>query len=332
MRSLLRVIHLWFRVSVAVVRRVIRRLLLGPTLPSWMWRTDIVAAVARAAIDYAATVPDDRLINQFGLRVRAPVPWALRNKVRVRRRTLAGRDVDRYVRVDTTPDAATILYFHGGGYVFGNPGTHRQHLARLVHATRTTAYAPRYRLAPRHPFPAALDDARDEYRALLEAGTDPADVIVAGDSAGGGLAVALLMSLRDGGEPLPCGSILFSPYTDLEHRGHTIVTNADTDYLPIDELSGPNRYYASAEQLRDPLVSPIHADLHSLPRMLIFAGGAEMLLEDSVQLHAHAQRDGVDSTLVIEPEMIHVWPALAPWEPASRRALEAAAGWLAAGG
>ncbi|KAA3640540.1 MAG: steryl acetyl hydrolase, partial [Armatimonadetes bacterium] len=235
MDSVINVIKLWFLVSIAVARRIFRRLLLGPTLPSWSWRTDIVVAIARAAIDFAATVPDDRLINQFGLRVRAPGPHELRAKVRVNRTKLGGLDVDRYLRIGATTDAATILYFHGGGYVFGNPGTHRQHLARLVHATGTTGYAPRYRLAPKHRFPAALDDAMVAYRALVASKTDPSEIIVSGDSAGGGLTLALLLALREAGEPLPAGCILFSPYTDLNHTSYTIVTNADTDYLPIHE-------------------------------------------------------------------------------------------------
>ncbi len=285
-------------------------------------------AIARAAIEFAATVPDDRLINQFGLRVKTPVPHELRAKIRVRRTTLGGMDADRYIRIGDARDAATILYFHGGGYVFGNPGTHRQHLARLVHATATTAYAPRYRLAPRHKFPAALDDAVSAYRALVALGTDPSRVVVAGDSAGGGLTLALLLTLRESGDPLPGGAMLFSPYTDLRHTSYTIVTNSDTDYLPTHEMSTPNTYYAGAAQLGDPLVSPVNGDLTGLPPMLVFAGGAEMILDDSVRLKANADRDGVDMTLMIEPEMMHVWPAIVPWEPASVRTLTAAADWI----
>lgn len=330
MSSVINVIRLWFLVSIAVARRIFRRLLLGPTMPSWTWRTDIVVAVARAAIDFAASAPDDRLINQFGLRVSTPVPPELHAKIRVSRTTLDGHDADRYLRIGATADAATILYFHGGGYVFGNPGTYRQHLARLVQATGTTAYAPRYRLAPEHKFPAALDDAMSEYRALVASGTHPSDIIVSGDSAGGGLALALLLALRDSGEPLPAGAILFSPYTDLNHTSYTIVTNADTDYLPVQELGTPNTYYADITQLDNPLVSPVNGDLTGLPPMLFFAGGAEMILDDSVRLKANADRDGVDMTLIIEPEMMHAWPAIAPWEPASKRALDIAANWIKA--
>jgi epsilon-lactone hydrolase len=328
MTSLVNLVRLWFLVSVAVCKRIFRRLLLGPTMPSWMWRTDVTVAVARTVIEFAATVPDDPLINRFGLRARAPVPPNLRGKVRVSRTHLGPIEADRYLRLGASSDVATILYFHGGAYVFGNPGTHRQHLARLVHATGTMAYAPTYRLAPRDPFPAALDDAMAAYLAVLDSGTPAQTIVVSGDSAGGGLALALMLRLRDRGIDLPAGAMLFSPYTDLEHTSYTIETNAATDYLPLDELRIPNRFYTGPENLRNPLVSPVHADLTGLPPMLVFAGGAEMILDDSLRLVTNAARAGVDAELVVADEMIHVWPAIVPWEPASAKALVDAAVWI----
>jgi monoterpene epsilon-lactone hydrolase len=328
MSSVVNLARLWLLVTLAIARRIFKRLLHGPTMPSWTWRTDIAVAVARAAIGFAATVPNDPIINQFGLRIKAPVPVDLRRSVKVSRANLGGLTADRYIRLGARTDAATILYFHGGGYVFGNPGIHRQHVARLVHATGTTAIAPRYRLAPKHKYPAALDDAVSAYRALIASGTDPDHIMVSGDSAGGGLALAMLLRLRDAGDVMPSGAILFSPYGDLEHTAYTIPTNAGTDYLPTSELSAPNATYAEPTQLRDPFVSPVHADLTGLPPMLIFAGGAEMILDDSVRLKANAERDGVEATLSVEPEMMHVWQALVPWEPAAARSLETASEWI----
>ena len=328
MSSVVNVARLWLLVSLAVARRIFKRLLLGPTLPSWTWRTDIAVAVASTAIGFAATVPDDPIINHFGLRVTTPVPADLRHSVKVSRGAIGGLTADRYIRLGAKTDTATILYFHGGGYVFGNPGTHRRHLARLVHATGTTAIAPRYRLAPQHKYPAALDDAVSAYRSLMASGISPADIVVAGDSAGGGLSLALLLRLRDTGEAMPSGGILFSPYADLKHTSYTIETNADTDYLPTSELTGPNTTYAKPSQLGDPDVSTVYASLTGLPPMLIFAGGAEMILDDSVRLRANAERDGVDATLSVEPEMMHVWQAIVPWEPASARSLATAAQWM----
>jgi epsilon-lactone hydrolase len=122
--------------------------------------------------------------------------------------------------------------------------------------------------------------------------------------------------------------MLFSPYLDLEHGDYTIATNARTDYLPLSELSTPNHWYAATDELRSPEVSPIHADLTGFPPMLVFAGGAEMLLGDSLRFAENARRDGVEVTLVVEPEMVHVWPAFVEWEPASRRCLDASRSWF----
>jgi acetyl esterase/lipase len=249
-------------------------------------------------------------------------------KVRVNRTKLGGLPADRYIRLEDATDRATLLYFHGGGYVFGNPGTHRQHLARLAYETDTDAFAPQYRLAPEHKYPAAVEDALTAYNALLASGRQPERIVVSGDSAGGGLALALLLKIREQGLPMPGGSMLFSPYTDLTHSSYTISTNADTDYLPVAELSRPNHSYANADQLTDPMVSPVFADLTGLPPMLVLAGGAEMILDDSVRLTGNARRDGVDTTLVVEGEMMHVWPALVPWEPATARALTVASEWI----
>lgn len=127
---------------------------------------------------------------------------------------------------------------------------------------------------------------------------------------------------------MPAGAMVFSPYVDLEHGGYTIRTNAATDYLPLSELSRPNDWYAEPERLRDPEVSPVRGDLTGLPPLLVFAGGAEMLLGDSLRLVEIARRDGVDVELVVEPEMMHVWPAVVEWEPASARSLETAAAWI----
>lgn len=330
MQSLLHLFRIWLAVSLAVASRLFRRLLLGSTMPTWSWRTDVTVALARAAITVAADLPDDPLLNQFGLRIRAPVPLRMWGRVRVDRSELDGLPVDRYVRLNDAVDRATLLYFHGGGYVFGNPGTHRQHLSRLAYVTRTDAIAPQYRLAPKYRYPAAVDDALKAYAALLASGVQSDRIIVSGDSAGGGLALALLLTIRQQDLPMPGGTILFSPYTDLTHSSYTITTNASTDYLPVRELAHPNLFYASADQLRDPMVSPVFADLTGLPPMLVFAGGAEMILDDSVRLVANANRDGVETTFIVEDEMMHVWPALVPWEKATERALDAAGAWVEA--
>lgn len=328
MQSLINLIGIWFAIVVAIVRRIFARLLLGPTRPTWSWRTDIMVAIARAAVGFAAKVPDDPWINRFGLRIKAPIPIELRNRVAVVGTELGRLTTDEYVRLGASTDRATILYFHGGAYVYGNPGTHRQHVARLVDTAGVRALAPTYRLAPQYRFPSGLDDAEIAYRSLIASGVDPRTVILSGDSAGGGLATALLIRLRDEGVPMPGGAVLFSPYVDVEHTGYTPALNAASDYLPLSEFTRPNPYYTLPEAVRDPLASPIHADLTELPPMLILAGEAEMILDDSVRLAANARRDGVDVTLSVYDDMMHVWPAIVPWESASERALVEVADWI----
>lgn len=280
-------------------------------------------------IAVAARRRDDWLINAFGRRVTAPVPPSVRGKLHVSRTHLGGVQSDRYFRLSRSPDVATLLYFHGGGYIFGNPGTHREFIARLVATSGTAAYAPRYRLAPEHKFPAAVDDGFEAYSALIDKGIDPSTIIVCGDSAGGGLAMATVLRISKSDVPMPGGVILFSPYLDLRHSAYTIPLNAQTDYLPLADLEKPNDWYVTPDRLDDPEASPLRADLDGFPRLLVFAGGAEMLLDDSVRLKDSADIAGIDATLVIEPEMMHVWPALVPWQDASLRAHERCAEWIA---
>ncbi len=318
---------MWTAGYLAAIKATIRRLLLGPTLPSWSWRTEWTVAALRAVIAKAATYGEDPRLQRLGMRARPPVPYALRGRVSVRRSHLGGIVADR-VTPQERRRTLTLVYFHGGGYIFGGPGTHRQFVAQLAHSTGTTAIAPAYRLAPNDMFPAAVDDAEAGYEAVLHTGISADQVVVAGDSAGAGLAMALLLRLRTNVRPLPAGAVLFSPYADLDHRSYTILTNARTDFLPVAEMEKPNDFYAGDDVRTHPEASPVHADLTGLPPLLIFAGGAEMLLGDSLDLKRNADRDGVDAELVVEPEMMHVWPFVVPWEPAAARALDKVDRWL----
>jgi acetyl esterase/lipase len=326
--SIVLLIVMWWASALAVIRVTLHRVLLGPTAPSWTWRTEWFVAIARATIEVAAQERDDVVVNTFGRLVRTPVPLSLRHEIVVKRTRLADLPTDRFMRLAEPTDTATLLYFHGGGYVFGNPGTHRQFVAQLALATGTSVFAPQYRLAPRCPFPAAVDDAISAYEGLLERGTSPETIIFAGDSAGGGLALALVHRARSMGLALPGGIVVFSPYADLTHSGYTIELNAGTDYLPLSELSEPNDSYAPGYDLENPEISPLFADMEGYPPLLIFAGGREMLLDDAVRLDAQARAMGVDSTLVVEEDMMHVWPIALTWEPATLRTFETCAEWV----
>jgi len=217
----------------------------------------------------------------------------------------------------------TVLYLHGGGYCIGSVATHRDLVSRLVRATGGQALAIDYRLAPEHPFPAALDDATAVYRWLLSSGIDPAQLVIAGDSAGGGLTIATLVALRDAGDPLPAAAVCVSPWADLECRGESITSKADLDpILRQESLLKWGKLYLGDAGPRSPLASPIHADLTGLPPLLIMVGTAELLFDDATRLAERAQAAGVDVTLESWEEMIHVWPLFAALLPEGQQALD----------
>jgi acetyl esterase/lipase len=218
---------------------------------------------------------------------------------------------------------AVMLYLHGGGYVIGSINSHREMVSRIARASGARALAIDYRLAPEHPFPAAVDDATKAYRWLLKQGVGPEKIIVAGDSAGGGLTLATLLALRDAGDPLPAAAVCISPWTDLEITGESMVTKADVDPMirPQDAKGGAERYHGKADP-GHPLISPINADLSGLPPLLVQVGTSEVLLSDSTRLAEQARAAGVDVTLEEWEEMIHVWHFFAFILPEAQQAIE----------
>jgi epsilon-lactone hydrolase len=226
----------------------------------------------------------------------------------------------------STPGAAAdgaVLYLHGGAYTLGSLATHRGLVSRIARAAGVRVLSLDYRLAPEHPFPAAVDDAVAAYRWLLRSGLAPHRLVVGGDSAGGGLTLATLLSLRDAGEPLPAGAVCLSPWVDLEVTGPSMTANAARD--PIVHREGALRLaaaYLGTTSARHPLASPLHADLSGLPPLLIHVGTAEALLDDAARLFERARQAGVEVTYEAWPDMIHVWHFFAPLLPEARQALE----------
>jgi acetyl esterase/lipase len=195
--------------------------------------------------------------------------------------------------------------------------------ARFAAAGRARVLNVDYRLAPEHPHPAAVDDAVAAYRWLLATGVDAGQVVIGGDSAGGGLVVAALVALRDGGDPLPAGGFCLSPWVDLECAGETFDTKADVDPMCSREgLSEMAAAYAGGHDLRSPLVSPVHADLTGLPPLLIHVGTAETLLDDSVRLAERARAAGVEVHLEAWDDLVHVFQAFAPMVPEAVEAID----------
>ncbi|MFT5196405.1 MAG: monoterpene epsilon-lactone hydrolase [Candidatus Promineifilaceae bacterium] len=212
------------------------------------------------------------------------------------------------------PEAAAkngvMLYLHGGSYRVGSCQSHRGFVTHIVKAAGIRTLLPEYRLAPEHPFPAALEDARAVYEGLLDEGHRPDEIFVVGDSAGGGLTLALLLSLRDDARPLPNSAVVISPWTDLASTGESMRTRAKQDPW-LDAASsekGAKRYYADDSPL-NPLVSPLYGNYKHIPPLLIHVGTHEILLDDSTRLAKKAKADGVQVTLKIYQGMWHVWHA-----------------------
>ena len=224
-----------------------------------------------------------------------------------------------------------VYYLHGGGYFFGSPQTHRQVLIALSKALDVPAYSLDYRLAPEHPFPAALDDALAGYRWLV-ARHPSARIIIAGDSAGGGLSLATAIAVRDGDRalPRPSGLVLFSPWTDLAATGASIEANKHSCvmFTPRSIREAAALYLANSDS-RDPRVSPLYADLKGLPPMAIYASRHELLLDDSTRLAERARAAGVTVHCVIERRMPHVWPIFVRLLPEARAAIADVARFVA---
>lgn len=224
-----------------------------------------------------------------------------------------------------------VLFLHGGGYVSGSLTSHRHMVAQAGREAEARTLALDYRLAPEHPFPAALADALAGYRFLLDAGVAPAQIALAGESAGGGLALATALSLREAGLPLPGCLWLSSPWTDLALTGASLETKAAVDPLLgrayLAELAS---LYLDGADARNPLVSPIHANLAGLPPMLIQVGSAETLLDDSVRLAAVAGAADVSVRLEIWPHMIHAWHLFYQEVAEGRRSLAQAGAFIRA--
>ena len=229
-----------------------------------------------------------------------------------------------WLRPPSAEPGRVVLYLHGGGYVIGSPRSHRHLAAAIASAAGASALLLDYRLAPEHPYPAAVDDAAAAYRWLLDQAIAPARIVIAGDSAGGGLTVATLLALREAGVPLPAGGVCISPWVDLTCGGASYATKAAAD--PIVRRDGVEqmaRDYLGATPPRTPLASPLFADLRGLPPLLIHVGSDEVLLDDAVQLAERSRAAGVDASLEVYERMIHVWHWFLPMLDEAQTAVDA---------
>jgi monoterpene epsilon-lactone hydrolase len=295
------------------------------------WRNPEIAAM-REALAALAPPPDapkptwpERRAGIDAMGAAAPAPMGCQ----VEPLSLGGVSAEKI-----TPKGAdatrTIFYLHGGGYCIGGCASHRTLAAKMAEAAAATAYVVDYRLAPEHPYPAAVDDAVAAWRAMLAAGRDPSRTVIAGDSAGGGLTVAAAVAARDAGLPLPAGLHLISPWANLTNASAAYQAKGETDFIitqaGIDEFAV--NYLGQADP-RTPLASPVFADLAGLPPMLIQVGSEEVLMSDAALLAEMAGLARVDVTLRIWPDMVHIWPFFAQLS-ASGKAIAESTAWILA--
>ncbi len=229
----------------------------------------------------------------------------------------------QWITAADVPQDRLIIYFHGGAYAACSPTTHQDLISRLSRASGAAALGVDYRLAPEHTFPAAVNDSIAAYRWALGHGFEPSKIVLAGDSAGGGLVLSVLLAVRDAGVPLPAAGVCFSPWVDLECTGESMSANDHLDdFIKYGGLSARAESYLGGADPKHPWASALYADLKGLPPMLVHVGSAETLLDDSTRLVTLAEKAGVDVTLKIWEDMVHVWQAFASILPEGQQSIE----------
>jgi epsilon-lactone hydrolase len=276
-------------------------------MPSWQART--ISTIIRLTAKRRPSGNEAAIVKYFRNKVNRPKflrpPFPRGAKVQT---VNVNRIKGEWVQYTEKP-RQTIYYLHGGGYAAGSPVHYRPFTAALSQATMSRVFALDYRLAPEHRFPAAVEDAVRGYRWLIKNGLSPDNIVIGGDSAGGGLTIATLISLRDAGERLPIAAFCFSPWTDLACTGKSMAINDNRDPMFYSEfVCRMASVYLGFVLPGNPLASPLYADLSNLPPLLIFVGSNEVLLDDSVRLAERAKECGVDVDLRVGNDLPHVWP------------------------
>ncbi|MCY1073083.1 alpha/beta hydrolase [Archangium lansingense] len=278
-----------------------RRLKHGPLRPGWSFKFEATVAFMRAT--------NERVIHLDAATQRAEMeqmsmPSSALKRVRREPVDAGGVPAEWFIPREGASDNV-VLYLHGGSYVFGSTRTHGDLIARIALGTGARVLGLNYRLAPEHPFPAPVEDTVAAYRWLLSTGVKPEQVAFCGDSAGGGLAIAALVSLRDAGVPLPAGAVLIAPWVDLECSGESVVAHERFDWGDKRMLLHWAKWYVGNADVRNPLISPWYADLRGLPPLFVHVGSAELQHDDGVRIIEKARTAGVRAHLEVWPEMVH---------------------------
>ncbi len=302
----------------ATARVLVRRALFGPRLPGWPKRLEILVEVVRRGGDAATLWPPEELRDMVeSLGPPPPDPKGVR---------VVDVDVGPLgsLRVRDGRKDAALLWLHGGAYVLGQPDVYKAMLAAIARKADLEAYGARYRRAPEHRFPAAVDDAEAAWEDLRQ--RFPADrILLGGDSAGGGITFNLLQRLRERGEQ-PAGAMLISPFVCFEATGPTMESNAKTDFISPESILRMGPHYLPADRHRDEVV-PLHADPTGMPPMLIQAGGAEILLDAIERFARKCQWAGVPVQLQVYKDLPHVPPLFAPLLPGAPSPTRAMGVW-----
>jgi acetyl esterase/lipase len=274
----------------------------------------------------------ERALVEFSRRVFKPPKWHVRYYSRGAEIQPTSQPVkgEWIFPEGASRNGAVLFYLHGGGYISGSAETNRPITVPLARRLKRRVFSLDYRLAPEHRFPAAVEDAIAGYRWLISTGVDPRQLSVAGDSAGGGLALALVMALRDAGEELPSCVACLSPWTDMTGSGESIIANSDRDAMFYGEDIGAYAdVYLGSQSPQAPLASPLFGNFAGLPPLYLEVGESEVLLDDARQLHRKALAAGVASELRIVKGVPHGWQFGAPFVPEAKESIAAIARFVA---
>lgn len=315
---------LLFTFFAALIDTIRRRLSDGPLRASWPFGFELVVRYLRRDWESTSDWPTPRLRAALDAR---PYPKTILKQLDVRDGQLAGLEARWFTPRDARP--GVVLFFHGGSYHYGSiRTTHAEVAARVALEARVEVVGVDYRLAPEHPYPAQLEDARRAFDALLAAGRRADEIVLAGDSAGGNLAIELQLALRDAAEPQARGAVLVSPWSDLEMSGASFVENDPFDFGTRDVLVRQAEQFAGEVPLSDPRLSPVHADLTSLAPCLVTVGECEIPRDDIVRLAERLEAAGVDTALHRAADMPHNAPLFAAYHPAGAEAVRVIGRWI----
>jgi len=314
---------LMFRAFSTTIRSRFRK---GPLFPGWSFNFE---GTTRLLKFRAAAVNELPLEEQRRLQEIAGDREAKRMNSKVERRAarVGGIDGEWFTPKGKTPKRV-VLYVHGGGFVVGSSRTHGEMIARLAIAANARIFAPNYRLAPEHRYPAQIEDCRAVYEALLKDNIRPQDLIIAGDSAGGNLSIVLPLVLRDEKIPLPAGIAALSPWVDLTRRGGSLSAHEPYDWAAPSDFDHWVEWYVDKQDPKAPLVSPMYADLQGLPPLRIDIGTAEMLLDQVRDFAARAKEAGLSVDFREIPGMVHNSYLLAAYFPECQASIDDLGAWM----